>query len=165
VRLSVRTFVVAALMAAVAAGAVAVPVRAEGPAAEPAAAPVAAPVAAVSAKISGHWTGAKLRCQKEEGKMVRCGTPTPFEITFVDDGTGSTPDENLPKEFTWRWTGAKELGMTPKSGGKEIKLFGVEHEDESILSFQAYVYLPTADPDAPAEVRYIHYVFDVSRAQ
>jgi hypothetical protein len=124
-----------------------------------------APAVTAQTTIAGHWTGAKLRCQKEEGKMVRCGTPTPFEITFADDGTGSSPDENLPKAFSWRWLAPKEIGMTPSTGGKEIKLFAVEHEEESILSFQAYVYLPTADPTAPAEVQYIHYVFDVSRAE
>lgn len=131
------------------------PVRA----AEPAAAPVGA-----NARIGGRWTGAKLRCQKEEGKLVRCGTPTPFEITFADDGTGTTPDENLPKEFSWRWLAANEIGMKPKAGGEETKVFAVEHED-SLLTFQAYVYLPAVDPTAPAEVRYVHYVFDVSRAE
>jgi len=47
--------------------------------------------AAVAPGIGGVWTGAKLRCQKEEGKLVRCGTPTPFEITFADDGTDPHP--------------------------------------------------------------------------
>jgi len=130
------------------------PVRAEGPA-------VIAP-AAVDTQIGGHWTGAKLRCQKEVGKLVRCGTPAPFEITFAKDGTGSTPDENLPQEFTWRWNAANEIGLKPKAGGEETKLFSVEHQEEAILTFQAYIYLPTADPSAPVEVRYIHYVFDVN---
>ena len=124
----------------------------------------AAPVGAVDTKITGHWTGAKLRCLKEEGKMVRCGTPAPFEITFAENGTGTTPDENLPGEFAWRWLASTEIDIWPVAGGKEVKLFAVEHEEEAILSFQAYVFLPTADPGAPAEVRYIHYVFDVSRA-
>jgi hypothetical protein len=151
---SYAPFVVAVLLsAAVAVSAV----RAEEPA--------AAVPAGAKARIGGHWTGAKLRCQKEEGKLVRCGTPAPFEITFADDGTGSTSDENLPKEFVWRWLAAKEIGMRPKAGGEETKVFAVEHEDESLLTFQAYVYLPTADPTAPAEVRYIHYVFDVSRSE
>jgi len=123
----------------------------------------AAATAVANKRIGGHWTGAKLRCQKEEGKLLRCGTPSSFEITFADDGTGSTPDENLPREFSWRWLTESEIGITPKAGGDEIKLFGVEREDETILTFQAYVYLPTADPTAPAEVRYIHYVFDVNR--
>ena len=96
---------------------------------------------------------------------MRCGTPAPFEITFADDGAGSTPDENLPKEFSWRWLAGNEIGLKPKAGGEEIKLFGVEHEEETVLTFQAYVYLPTADPTAPAETRYIHYVFDVNRAE
>jgi hypothetical protein len=140
---------IAAALLAAAAGVA--PVRAEGPA-----------TAAVDKRISGHWTGAKLRCQKEVGKLVRCGTPAAFEITFADDGTGSTPDENLPREFSWRWLAGNEIGMTPKAGGEEVKLFAVEHEEETILTFQAYVYLPTADPTAPVEVRYIHYVFDVN---
>jgi hypothetical protein len=55
--------------------------------------------------------------------------------------------------------------LRPKAGGEETKLFSVEHQDESILTFQAYIYLPTADPSAPVEVRYIHYVFDVNRAE
>ena len=93
---------------------------------------------------------------------MRCGTPAPYEITFADDGTGSTPDEELPKEFSWRWLAANEIGMRPKAGGEEIKLFSVEHEEATILTFQAYIYLPTADPNAPVEVRYIHYVFDVN---
>jgi hypothetical protein len=132
------------------------PARAEGPAGAPAAA---------TPGIGGTWTGAKLRCQKEEGKLVRCGTPTPFEITFTDDGAGSTPDESLPEEFSWHWNAPKEIGMAPKAGGEEIKLFGVEREDADTLTFQAYVYLPTADPNAPAEARYIHFVFDVHRAE
>ena len=144
----------AALLAAASA---VVPVRAEGPEAQ-------TPVA-VNTRIGGHWTGAKLRCQKEVGKLVRCGTPAAFEITFADDGTGSTPDENLPKEFTWRWLATNEIGMQPKGGGEETKLFAVEHEEQTILTFQAYVYLPTADPTAPVEARYIHYVFDVNRAE
>ena len=98
----------------------------------------------MNTRIGGHWTGAKLRCQKEVGKLVRCGTPAAFEITFADDGTGSTPDENLPQEFTWRWNAANEIGMKPKAGGEETKLFSVEHQDETILTFQAYIYLPTA---------------------
>jgi len=153
VRLYVHTFAAALL----AASAVVSPVRAEGP-------PVAAP-AAVNTPIGGHWTGAKLRCQKEVGKLVRCGTPAAFEITFADDGTGSTPDENLPQDFSWRWNAANEIGLKPKAGGEETKLFSVEHQDEAILTFQAYIYLPTADPAAPIEVRYIHYVFDVNRAE
>ena len=152
-RLYVHTFA-AALLAATA---IVSPVRAEGPA-------VAAP-AAVNTPIGGHWTGAKLRCQKEVGKLVRCGTPAAFEITFANDGTGSTPDENLPQDFSWRWNAANEIGLKPKAGGEETKLFSVEHQDEAILTFQAYIYLPTADPSAPVEVRYIHYVFDVNRAE
>ena len=152
-RLYVHTFA-AALLAATA---IVSPVRAEGPA-------VAAP-AAVNTPIGGHWTGAKLRCQKEVGKLVRCGTPAAFEITFAEDGTGSTPDENLPQDFTWRWLATNEIGMKPKAGGEEFKLFAVEHEEETILTFQAYIYLPTADPAAPIEMRYIHYVFDVSLAE
>ena len=145
----------AAVLLAAATGAA--PARAEGP-------PAAAPVA-VDTRIGGHWTGAKLRCQKEVGKLVRCGTPAPFEITFADDGTGSTPDENLPQDFTWRWLSGNEIAMKPKAGGEETKLFAVEHAEETILTFQAYIYLPTADPTAPVEVRYIHYVFDVSLAE
>ena len=152
-----RCCVIAA--AVLVAAAIVVPARAEGPAA-------AAPApATVNKRIGGHWTGAKLRCQKEVGKLVRCGTPAAFEITFADDGTGSTPDENLPQEFLWRWLAQNELGLKPRAGGEETKLFAVEHEDDTILTFQAYVYLPTADPNAPVEVRYIHYVFDVNRAE
>jgi len=152
VRLFVRKFAITALLVT---AVYSVPVRAEGP-------PVESP-AAVNTRIGGRWTGAKLRCQKEENKLVRCGTPSPFEITFNDTGAGTTPDENLPNEFSWHWISPKEIGITPKAGGTEIKLFAVEHEEETILTFQAYVYLPAADPNAPVEVRYIHYVFDVSR--
>jgi hypothetical protein len=132
-------------------------VRAEGTAA-------AAP-GSVNKRISGHWTGAKLRCQKEVGKLVRCGTPVPFEISFADNGTGSTPDEDLPKSFAWRWLADNEISMKPQAGGEETKLFSVEHEDETVLTFQAYVYLPMSDPTAPVEMRYIHNDFDVSRAE
>lgn len=118
----------------------------------------------VDKRIDGRWTGAKLRCQKEEGKLLRCGTPMSFEITFADSGSGSTPDETLPQHFSWRWLADREIGLTPKEGGEEVKLFAVEREDETVMTFQAYVYLPTADPTAPAEARYIHYVFDVNRA-
>jgi hypothetical protein len=151
--LSAHAFAAALLAATV----FVVSARAAGPA-------VDAP-AAVNMRIGGHWTGAKLRCQKEVGKLVRCGTPAPFEITFADDGTGSTPDENLPQDFSWLWLATHEIGMKPKAGGEEFKLFAVEHEEETILTFQAYIYLPTADPTAPVEVRYIHYVFDVNLAE
>ena len=112
-------------------------------------------------RIAGRWTGARLRCQKDEGKLVRCGTPMPFTITFAEAGTGTTPDDSLPKSFTWRWLSANEIGVTPEGGGEEIKLFAVERDAE-MLTFQAYIYLPTADPGATAEERYIHYIFDVS---
>ena len=150
-----RCYVHTVAAALLAATAFVIPVRAEEPA-------VAAP-AAENTRIGGHWTGAKLKCQKEVGKLVRCGTPAAFEITFADDGTGSTPDENLPQNFSWRWNAANEIGLKPKAGGEETRLFSVEHQDEAILTFQAYIYLPTADPAAPIEVRYIHYVFDVNR--
>lgn len=127
--------------------------------AEPAPSP-----AAVQPALAGRWVGAKLRCQKDEGKLVRCGTPTAFEISFDEAGAGATPDENLPKSFMWRWRAAGEIGLTPAGGGEELKLFSVER-DADALSFQAYIFLPTADPNAPAEARYIHYVFDVNRAE
>ncbi len=146
---------IAAILLVAAAGVL--PVRAEAPAA-------VSPVG-VNKRISGHWTGAKLRCQKEVGKLVRCGTPAPFEISFAEDGTGSTPDENLPKNFSWRWLAENEIGMKPKAGGEETKLFAVEREGKTIMTFQAYVYLPTADPTDPVEMRYIHYVFDVNLAE
>lgn len=111
--------------------------------------------------VVGSWSGARLRCQKDEGKLVRCGTPAPFAVVFTDGGTGSTPDDSLPKSFTWRWLSATEIGVTPTGGGDEIKLFAVERDAE-MLTFQAYVYLPSADPAAKAEERYIHYIFDVS---
>ena len=155
-KIQVRTFAAALLFAA----ATIVPARAEGPAAVAPAAPVVA-----NKRIGGHWTGAKLRCQKEDGKLVRCGTPASFEITFADDGTGSTQDENLPKEFAWRWLSENEIGMKPKAGGEEIKLFSVEREEETILTFQAYVFLPTTDQADPAAMRYIHYIFDVNRIE
>ena len=129
---------------------------------QPAFAADAAPAA--TPMIAGHWKGAKLRCQKEESKLVRCGTPTPFEIRLDDSGTGRTADDSLPKSFTWRWTSGTEIAVTPAGGGDEIKLFSVEKEDEDTLTFQAYVYLPTGDPNAPAETRYLHFVFDVTRA-
>jgi hypothetical protein len=147
-----RIFVAAALLA-VAAGIV--PARAEGP---------SGVTAATNPRLGGRWAGAKLRCQKDEGKLVRCGTPTPFEITFSDAGDGSTPDESLPAQFTWRWLAPKEIGVTPLAGGEELKLFAVEREEGGALTFQAYVYSPGADPSAPAEAGYTHFVFDVNLA-
>ena len=111
--------------------------------------------------VIGSWSGARLRCQKDEGKLLRCGTPAPFAIVFADNGTGTTPDDSLPKSFTWRWLTATEIGVTPAGGGDEVKLFAVERDAE-MLTFQAYIYLPTAGPGATAEERYIHYIFDVS---
>ena len=112
-------------------------------------------------RIAGRWTGARLRCQKDEGKLVRCGTPMPFTITFAEAGTGTTPDDSLPKSFTWRWRAAKEIGVTAAGGGEEIKLFAVER-DADMLTFQAYIFLPTSEPGATAEESYIHFVYDVS---
>ena len=122
-----------------------------------------APVAAAQGTlpVTGSWSGARLRCQKDEGKLVRCGTPAPFTVVFTEGGTGTTPDDSLPKSFTWRWLSATEIGVTPEGGGEEIKLFAVERDAE-MLTFQAYIYLPSADPAAKAEESYIHYIFDVS---
>jgi hypothetical protein len=115
-------------------------------------------------QITGRWNGAKLRCQKEEGKLLRCGTPAPFAIAFDGAGTGTTPDESLPRTFSWRWLSDREIGITPTGGGEETKLFAVER-DGDMLTFQAYVFLPTVDPNAPVEARYIHFVFDVNLAE
>jgi hypothetical protein len=112
-------------------------------------------------QVAGSWTGARLRCQKDEGKLVRCGTPAPFTIVFAEGGTGATPDDSLPKSFTWRWLASNEIGVTASGGGEEIKLFSVER-DGDMLTFQAYIFLPAADPGATAEERYIHYIYDVS---
>ena len=114
-----------------------------------------------SSFLLGNWRGAKLRCRKEEGKAVRCGKPEPFVVVFSDDGSGSSEDENFPSAFTYRWKSATEITVTPDDGGEELKLFQVEHE-EGFLTFQAYIYLPVDNPDLPAEVNYIHYIFDVS---
>ena len=111
--------------------------------------------------VAGSWSGARLRCQKDEGNLVRCGTPAPFTVVFTEGGTGSTPDDSLPKSFTWRWISADEIGVVPAGGGTEIKLFAVERDAE-MLTFQAYIYLPSADPSATAGEHYIHYIFDVS---
>jgi len=112
--------------------------------------------------ISGHWIGSKLQCRKEEGKTVRCGKPAAFDITFLPEGRGTTPDADFPKEFTYRWTSPAELTVTPVGGGEELNLFQVEIEDR-MLTFQAYIYLPLRDPGLPAEARYIHFIFDVNR--
>jgi hypothetical protein len=85
-------------------------------------------------------------------------------VTFDAAGTGTTTDASLPAEFSWRWTSPTEIALAPAAGGEEVKLFGIEHDAET-LTFQAYVYLPTADPNAPAEARYIHYIYDVFRAE
>lgn len=114
--------------------------------------------------VVGSWSGARLRCQKDEGKILRCGTPAPFSVVFADGGTGTTTDDSLPASFAWRWLSATEIGVTPTGGGDEIKLFAVERDAE-MLTFQAYIFLPTADPSATAEERYIHYIFDVSPAE
>lgn len=114
-----------------------------------------------SSFLMGHWRGAKLRCRKEEGKAVRCGKPEPFVVTFNDDGTGHSEDEKFPSSFTYQWKSATEMTVTPDDGSDELKLFQIEHE-EGFLTFQAYIYLPVENPDLPAEVNYIHYIFDVS---
>jgi hypothetical protein len=85
----------------------------------------------------------------------------PFTIVFTAAGTGNTPDDSLPKSFTWRWLSANEIGVTAAGGGDEIKLFSVERDGE-MLTFQAYIFLPTSDPNASTEERYIHYIYDVS---
>lgn len=136
------------------------PAIAAGPGGEP----VAGEASAANPDIIGHWTGAKLRCQKEEAKLVRCGTPTPFEITFTADGHGSTPEETFPQEFTWRWISPKEIVITAAGGKDEFRLFSVEREDPS-LTFQAYIYPLETDPNQAGESRYIHYIFDVNRVE
>ena len=113
--------------------------------------------------ISGSWAGAKLRCRKEEGKAVRCGKPEAFNVVFHPDGTGESADEKFPRAFSYRWASPTEIVVTPDDGGDDLKLFQLTM-DEGFLTFQAYIYLPTENPDLPAEVNYIHYIFDVSRA-
>jgi hypothetical protein len=112
--------------------------------------------------VTGSWRGAKLKCRKEEGRAVRCGKPEPFEVTFNDDGTGVSADNRFPAAFTYDWTSPTEIVITPESGGEELKLFQFELE-EGFLTFQAYIYLPLEDTSLPAEVSYIHYIFDVIR--
>jgi hypothetical protein len=112
--------------------------------------------------ISGSWRGAKLKCRKEEGRAVRCGKPEPFEVTFNDDGTGTSADNRFPAAFTYAWTSPTEILISPQSGEDELKLFQFELE-EGFLTFQAYIYLPVEDTSLPAEVNYIHYIFDVVR--
>lgn len=114
--------------------------------------------------ISGSWQGAKLRCRKEEGKAVRCGKPEPFDVTFNDDGTGTSADDRFPNSFTYTWTSPTEILITPRPEGEELKLFQLEKE-EGFLTFQAYVYLPRKDTDLPEEVNYVHYIFDVSKTE
>jgi hypothetical protein len=114
--------------------------------------------------IAGRWTGSKLRCQKEEGKLVRCGTPSPFAVTFAADGKGTCPDELFPREFTWSWVSPTEIAVSAPGLKEPFKLFGFERED-TMMTFQAYVFLPTSDPNLPAEARYLHYVFDLNRAE
>lgn len=121
-------------------------------------------VAVEGVVISGSWRGAKLRCRKEEGKAVRCGKPEPFDVTFNDDGTGTSTDNRFPNSFTYTWTSPTEILVTPRPAGDELKLFQLELE-EGFLTFQAYVYLPREDSDLPAEVNYVHYIFDVSQAE
>jgi hypothetical protein len=114
--------------------------------------------------LAGDWRGAKLRCRKEEGKTVRCGKPEAFMVSFREDGTGSSEDEKFPSSFTYRWKSETEITVIPDDGTEELKLFQLEHE-EGFLTFQAYIYLPVENPDLPAEVNYIHYIFDVSREE
>ncbi|HEY5998171.1 MAG TPA: hypothetical protein VI078_02590, partial [bacterium] len=110
---------------------------------------------------TGSWSGARLRCQKDEGKLLRCGTPAPVTIVFDEAGTGTTPDDSLPHSFTWRWLSANEIAIVPAGGGDEIKLFSVERDSDA-LTFQAYIYLPTSGASAATEERYVHYIFDVT---
>ena len=114
--------------------------------------------------IAGSWRGAKLRCKKEAGKAVRCGKPEPFDVVFNEDGSGTSADERFPHSFTYRWSTPMEIIVTPQPEGEELKLFQFEI-DEGFLTFQAYVYLPPADGDNPAEVNYVHYIFDISRTE
>ena len=114
--------------------------------------------------IGGSWQGAKLRCRNEEGKAVRCGKPEPFDVTFNDDGTGTSKDDRFPNSFTYTWTSVTEILITPRLEGDELKLFQLELE-EGFLTFQAYIYPPREDSDLPAEVSYVHYIFDVSRTE
>lgn len=115
-------------------------------------------------RIDGSWRGAKLRCRKEEGKAVRCGKPEPFEVEFNEDGTGSSADERFPTAFTYRWLSPTEIVVVPDDGSEELKLFQLELA-EGFLTFQAYIHLPSDNPDLPAEVNYIHYIFDVAHAE
>ena len=111
--------------------------------------------------VAGSWRGAKLKCKKEAGKAVRCGRPEPFDVVFNEDGSGTSADERFPHSFTYRWSSPLEIVITPVPEGEELKLFQFELDD-GFLTFQAYIYLPQVDGDGPAEVNYVHYIFDIS---
>lgn len=126
----------------------------------PAAAADAGETPGAEPRIEGRWTGSKLRCQKEEDRLVRCGTPSPFLITFQADGRGATEGGSLPQSFLWRRADGGRVLLEPAAGGQALELFGFESDGE-MLTFQAYVFLPASDAELPPEARYIHYIFDV----
>lgn len=116
--------------------------------------------------IAGSWVGSRLQCKKDESGPVRCGTPSPFSISFNPGGAGVATGENFPSAFTYGAQGEGKVVITAAETGVKWELFDVKVEND-FLTFQTYadaqgVPRGSEGGEGSGEV-YVHYIFDLAR--
>ena len=107
----------------------------------------------------GSWGGARLQCRKEEQGPVRCGTPSPFQITFKTDGTGICRSQDFPAEFLYESSEEGKMVIMDLDKTSQWDLFAMTLEDD-FLSFQSYIRL--SGPEGGEGDEYIHYIYDMA---
>ncbi len=110
-------------------------------------------------EIIGNWIGSRLQCRKDETGPVRCGTPTPFQVTFRKDGTGTSQGEGFPSPFSYRISGPGKVAISSPDGSRTFEIFQIRVESD-FISFQMYFY-PEAVKSAGED--YIHYIYDLAK--
>lgn len=109
----------------------------------------------------GSWTGARLRCRRDESGPVRCGTPSAFKMSLRPDGTGTCMGEDFPPEFLHGFSDDGKLIIASTDKSRQWKFFDLKLA-EGFLTFHLYIYPGGVESE---EAEYIHYVFDLARDQ
>lgn len=109
----------------------------------------------------GVWNGSRLQCRKDESGPVRCGTPSPFQITFRADGTGTIQGEGFPAAFLYEPKGTDRVVIMTPDRKRKWEFFDLKLESD-FISFQTYVY-PESSKEAGED--YIHYIFDLAKEE
>ncbi len=108
----------------------------------------------------GRWVGSRLQCRKEETGPVKCGMPSPFQVEFKADGTGTCVGEGFPPQFLHEAKDDNKVVLMSTDKSRRWELFELRVENE-FLSFQAYIYPEGGNKDVGEE--YTHFVFDLAR--